>query len=248
MRILARIVSRWWAVVLIIATWQLVVIVFDVSPFLLPGPYAIVASVAGSPGTFIVPLLMTLRTALIGFLAGVGAGYFAASLTWLWPVFGTIMTPVALIIRSVPFVALIPILATILGYSATTAWVICAMVCFFPTFVMVSSGLSDVPANGDDLFTVAGATRWMRYRLLAVPSSLIALTTSIRVSAAVAFAAALISEFLMGVPGLAVVLNNALAGLDMTDLWGTALCAILIGVLAYLGANRLEAYAISRWR
>ncbi|MCE4025504.1 ABC transporter permease subunit [Microbacterium sp. Au-Mic1] len=247
MNILARILRRWWAVILIILTWQLAVIVLDVSPFLLPGPFTIIANVADSPGTFLVPLLMTLRTALIGFVVGVGTGYLAASLTWLWPIFGTVITPVALVIRSVPFVALIPILATILGYSLTTAWVICAMVCFFPTFVMVGSGLSDVPANGDDLFTVAGATRWMRYRLLAVPSSLVALATSIRVSAAAAFTAALISEFLMGVPGLAVVLNNALAGLDMTDLWGTALCAILIGVLAYLGANRLEAYAISRW-
>lgn len=77
---------------------------------------------------------------------------------------------------------------------------------------------------------------------------MVALATSIRVSAAVAFAAALISEFLMGVPGLAVVLNSSLAELDMTELWGTALCAIFIGVVGYLSANRLETYAIDRWR
>jgi ABC-type nitrate/sulfonate/bicarbonate transport system, permease component len=248
MNLVTRFFSRWWAVIAVLLLWQLADVTFNVSPFLLPGPVTIIAGIASSPGAFLLPVLMTLRTAAIGFGIGVGTGYVAASITWVWPLLGTVFTPLALVIRSVPFVALIPVLATIFGYSATTAWVICAMVCFFPTFVLVATGLSDVPANGDDLFRVVGASRMAKYRLLAVPSSLVSLATSMRISAAVAFAAALIGEFLMGVPGLALVLTNALASLDMTNLWGTALCAVLIGILAYLGANQLERYALRRWR
>lgn len=248
MNIVTRFFSRWWAVIAIFVVWQLLVVALNVNPFLLPGPVSIVQTIAGAPAEFFPPLLLTLRTAVIGFVVGVGTGYLFASLSWLWPIFGASLTPLALVIRAVPFVALIPVLARIFGYSDTTAWIICAMVCFFPTFVLVGTGLKDVPANGNDLFDVNGATRWNRYRLLAVPASTVALATSMRISAAAAFAAALISEFLMGTEGLALVLADALDRLNMTQLWGASLCAIAVGVIAYLGANQVEKFAIARWR
>ena len=248
MNLVTRFLARWWAVVAVILLWEILVRVLNVSPFLLPAPTTIIHGIARDPLTFLTPLLMTLRTASIGFVAGVASGYLVASVVWLIPFLGMLLTPLALVFRSVPFVAMIPVLATLFGYSDATAWVICAMVCFFPTFVLVVTGLSDVPPNGDDLLTVAGASRWVRYRLLAVPSSLISLATSMRISAAVAFTAALVSEFLMGVPGLAYVLNNALAELNMTNLWGTAFCAIFVGIAAYLGASQFERFALQRWR
>ena len=245
---LTRFVGRWWAVLAVIVGWQLIVMTFRVSQFLLPSPVAIVTAIGRNPGEFLIPLLLTLRTAVVGYVLGVGIGYLMASLAWLWPIFGAALTPFALVVRSVPFVALIPALTKILGYSDTTAWLICAMVCFFPTFVLVRTGLSDIPANGDDLFNVGGASRWNRYRRLAMPASAVALATSMRIAAAAAFAAALISEFLMGTRGLAFVLANALDRLNMTQLWGAAVCAITIGILAYLAANQFEKYAVNRWR
>jgi putative hydroxymethylpyrimidine transport system permease protein len=240
--------SRWWVIIAIVVIWQISVYAFAVNEFLLPSPFSIVAGIADDPDQYLLPLVLTLRTALIGFVLGVGVGYLMASLAWLWPIFNATLTPFALIIRTVPFVALIPVLTNMLGYSDTTAWVICAMVCFFPTFVLVGTGLSDIPANGNDLFSVAGASRWTRYRLLAVPASMVSLATSTRISAAAAFAAALISEFLMGSDGLAHVLSAALDALNMTQLWGAALCAIVVGVSAYLGANQFETFAVARWR
>jgi NitT/TauT family transport system permease protein len=163
-------------------------------------------------------------------------------------VLGALVTPLALIIRSVPFVALIPVLTRVLGYTDRTAWLICSLVCFFPTFVLVTTGLRDVPPNGTDLFTVSGASRWDRYCRLALPASIPALATSIRIGAASAIAAALISEFLMGGPGLALVLTNALDALDITRVWAASACAAAAAVAAYLAASRLETHLIDRWR
>lgn len=240
--------GRWWAILATVVAWQLVVTVFQVNQYLIPGPIPIVGAIVADPLGYLLPALLTLLTAAIGFVVGVALGYVLASLAWLVPVIGTLITPLALIVRSVPAVAFVPVLALLLGYSATTAWVICAVACFFPTFVLVGSGLADAPAHGVDLFTVNGATRWSRYRHLAVPSSLPALVTSMRISVTVAFGAALFSQFVMGSPGLASVLIDALARLDMLKLWGTATCAIIIGVSGYLLASRLETYAIARLR
>jgi NitT/TauT family transport system permease protein len=218
------------------------------NPLLVPSPATLMQQLAKHPGDFFVPLLRTIETAAIGLVAGVLAGVVAASLTWLLPVLGAVITPLALIIRSVPFVALIPVLTRVLGYTERTAWLICTLVCFFPTFVLLTTGLRDIPPNGADLFTVTGASRWDRYRRLALPASLPALATSIRIGAASSIAAALVAEFLMGVPGLALVLTNSLDGLDIPKLWAASACAAVVAVAAYLAASRLEAHVIDRWR
>ncbi|MCU1441665.1 MAG: transporter [Rhodoglobus sp.] len=240
--------SRWWAVIAVLVLWQLIVTVFNVSQFLIPGPVVIGQEIARDPLTYVAPLLSTVRTAAIGFVLGVGLGYVASSVTWLLPGLGGVVTPLALVVRSVPFVALVPVLARVFGYSDQTAWIICTIVCFFPTFVLVSTGFADVPANGDDLFSMAGASRLDRYRLLAVPASLVMLATSIRISASTSIAGALVAEFLMGRPGLAYVLSVALGELDMKTLWAAALIAIVLSIVAYLLAGQFEKRVIARWR
>lgn len=248
MRVIGGFLTRWWAVLAIVVAWQAAMWIFRINPFLIPGPISIVKEIGADPLAFVIPLLLTLRTAVIGFLLGVGVGYAMAAASWMWPIFGTALTPVALVIRSVPFVALIPVLTRLIGYGNTTAWIICAMVCFFPTFVLVSTGLRDIPPNGDDLFRSVGASRFDRFRLLAVPASLVGLATSIRIAAASSFAAALIAEFLMGTEGLAFTLSLALGMLDMRTLWGTSFCAIVVSIIAYLLSGKLERKVLARWR
>lgn len=248
MRIVGRFLVRWWAVVSVIIAWQLIVTMFHVNAFLIPSPASIGKVIAKDPASFFLPLLLTMRVAVIGFILGVGLGYLTASLSWLWPFFGAVMSPLALIIRSVPFVALIPVLTRSLGYGDHTAWIITAMVCFFPTFVLVGTGLKDIPTNGDDLFAAAGSSRLDRYRLLAVPASLVALATSIRIAASSCIAAALIAGFLMGTPGLALVLSVSLDRLDMGMLWGASSVAIAVAIATYLLAGKIEIYVMTRWR
>lgn len=248
MTALGRWAQRWWVVIIALAVWQTMASTGHLNSLLVPAPSTLAHQLAEHPGGFLTPLLQTVGTAAIGLAAGVLAGVAAASLTWLLPAVGAVVTPLALIIRSVPFVALIPVLTRVLGYTERTAWLICALVCFFPTFVLVTTGLRDIPPNGADLFTVSGASRWDRYRRLALPAAIPALATSIRIGAASSIAAALVSEFLMGVPGLALVLTNALDALDITKLWAASACAAVVSIAAYLAASRLETHLVDRWR
>lgn len=230
----------------LVVVWQVLASSHHLNPLLIPAPATLVRDFVDRPTTFITPLLRTVSTAVIGLVVGVSAAYVAASLGWLLPLLGTFITPVSLIIRSVPFVALIPVITRSLGYSETTAWIVCSLVTFFPTFVLVTTGLRKVPAHGGELFDVAGASRWDRYRLLAMPASLPSLATSLRIAAATSVAAALVAEFLMGTPGLALVLTNSLDSLDIATLWTASACATAVAIAAYLAAGRLEAHVVER--
>lgn len=239
---------RWWAVCLIVVGWQLVVSLAGIDQRVLPGPVRVVSAILADPVRYFQPMVHTVSTAAIGLVLGVALGYAVASLSWLVPALRGTLTPVALIIRSVPFVALIPVLARIFGYGVATVWVICALACFFPTYVLVSTGLNEIPAGGDDVFRANGASRLMRYRLLAVPASLPQLGTSIRISGATSLLAALIAEFLMGTPGLSRELTDALDHLAFAEVWAASTVVAVLAIVVFLLTSRLESIMTARWR
>lgn len=239
---------RWWLVAGVVLLWQGVASLGLVNPLLLPAPGDLAYRFLQEPAAFLLPLLGTVTTAATGLVTGVVAGVAVASLVWLLPWTGGVVTPFALVMRSVPFVALIPVLTRVIGYGDGTATIICALVSFFPTFVLVSTGLREIPPGGTDLFTVAGASRLDRYRRLALPASLPALATAFRIASASSIAAALVAEFLMGTPGLALLLTDALNAFDITRVWAGSACAALVGIAVYLLAGWIESKVIDRWR
>lgn len=245
---LRGVARRWWLVALVVLAWELVVALGHVNPIVLPGPGPVVGDFFSEPSYYLVPLLDTLYTAALGLVGGVAAGYLMAGCGWFFPLLGGLFTPLALVLRSMPFVSLVPVLALILGYGTTSALLICVIVCFFPTYVLVSSGMRNLPAGADALFSVAGASRFDRFRRLVVPASLPALATSVRISAATSILAALVAEYLMGSKGLASILYLALDELLVTKVWTTCLVVAVTAIVVFVATTRLEEAIRRRWQ
>lgn len=242
-----RIAVRWWTVAIVVVAWELITVIGHVDSAIVPGPYTVVRRLASSPGTFGGPLADTALTAAIGLITGVAAGLFVSCISWFTPVIAGFLTPLAVIIRSLPFVALVPILALVLGYGTVSAVIICGLVCFFPTYVLVSSGLRQLPAGTFAYFAVAGSSRPQRFYRLALPAAVPALVTAVRISAATSIAAALVAEFLMGTPGLAYLLETSLNDLDVVGVWAASVVAVVAALIAFLVTSRLEDVVRRRW-
>ncbi len=242
-----RAVLRWWTVALVVVAWELITVIGHVDSAIVPGPYMVLRRLASSPGTFAGPLGDTALTAAIGLVTGVTSGLIVSCISWFAPVIAGFLTPLAVIIRSLPFVALVPVLALVLGYGTVSAVIICGLVCFFPTYVLVSSGLRQLPAGTSAFFAVAGSSRRHRFYRLALPAAVPALVTSVRISAATSIAAALVAEFLMGTPGLAYLLETSLNDLDVVGVWAASVVAVTAALVAFLVTSRLEHVVRSRW-
>lgn len=242
-----RIAVRWWAVAAVVVAWELVTVIGNVDSAIVPGPYTVVRRLVSSPATFEGPLGDTAFTAAIGLVTGVAVGLVVSCISWFSPAIAGFLTPLAVIIRSLPFVALVPILALVLGYGTGSAVIICGLVCFFPTYVLVSSGLRHLPAGTSAYFAVAGSSRWQRFYRLALPAAVPALVTSVRISAATSIAAALVAEFLMGTPGLAYLLETSLNDLDVVGVWAASVVAVVAALVVFLATSRLEDVVRSRW-
>lgn len=124
--------------VIVLAVWVGALAVFEVSPYVGKGPrevweYLVEVPKAAANRAEIVTLLgETLRDASLGFVTGmVGALVLAAAIVLSRGVEATVM-PVAMLLRSVPLIALAPIIFLLLGRGAVTVAVMSGIVVLFP--------------------------------------------------------------------------------------------------------------------
>jgi ABC-type nitrate/sulfonate/bicarbonate transport system permease component len=201
-RILASLLRSWWWMVLLLFAWDLYVRLKGFNVIVLPDPWTVARALANDWPTLGAKLLLTLRAAVAGLLAGAFLGTLVAVVAWSSRFLSGIVAPLALLVRSVPFIVFIPILSRLMGYNTSMEIFVVTVFSFFPSFVLVSSGLAGLPAAASDLCLVFGATRWRKLVLIALPAAMPQLFASVRISASFAVLAAMVAEFLTGIDGL----------------------------------------------
>ena len=237
---LLRLVEDYWGVVLLLAAWQLWVIANRFNPIVMPTPVAVLGDLAQHPDVYLSNVGITLAVAAFGLVGGMLVGTALAVAAWFSAVASGLLNPLTVLFSSVPVVALIPVIARLLGYDISTVLAIVVIITFFPSFVFASAGLRQPPPGAEDLFRVLGASRLDRLLRLALPSALPNLAVAFKLAAAHAILAAMVAEFLMGTSGLGYLFAKTKSEFQTEQAFGASLVATVISAAAFLAAGWLE--------
>ncbi len=235
-----RIFSHYWGILLLLAGWQTWVVASHFNPIVMPTPMGVFIDLIQNPAVYAHNTGITFLVALAGLIGGVAIGTILAILIWFSPFLSGLVSPLAVLFSSVPVVAMIPIIARILGYNFSTEVTIVVIITFFPSFVFASSGLRALPAGSEDLFRVLGASRSTTLMRLALPAAMPNLAVALRLAAAHAILAAMIAEFLMGTTGLGYLFAVTKQEFLTERAFGTSVVATVISVAAFLLASFVE--------
>ncbi len=189
----------------------------------------------------------TLLDAGVGFVAGMVAAFVVATLFVLSKPAEAAFLPVAMIIRSVPLVAMTPVITLIFGRGLLGVTVVSAIVVFFPALVIIVFGLRSAPRSATDLCRAYGAGSWMTLRKVAFPSSLPSIFAAARISVPGALIGALLAEWLATGKGLGnqMLLDGSQFKYD--ELWASVVVITLVSVLIYAFIGLLESLVLSRF-
>ena len=247
MRRVGRAALKVWPVLLVIAVWQAWVTFGEIERIVAPAPMEVARNVWSQPGLYLSNVGWTLLYSVTGLVVGLVVGSLIALLCWFSPLLRGLLTPGAILLQSVPLVAVIPIVALLLGYEPRTVIGVAALLTFFPTFVFVSSGMRATPNGAEDLFRVLGASRTTALRRLALPSAVPNFLTALRICASIVIIAAIIGESLTGVNGLGTMFSQAFQLFDTPKAWGASLMIVILSVLAYTASGAIERRGRRRW-
>lgn len=239
------------AVVLLI--WVAAINVFALEPFVVRKPADVWAYLVVGPDAsahlhdLISALGTTLRLSLLGTALGLALGIVVALSAVRWRMARTVLMPVVLGVNSVPYLALVPILAVALGRGAVLSLALATLVALLPTVVNVRSAMMTIPREHRDLARVYGhsATRSMRY--IDAPNLVPAIFVSLRLAAPFALYAVLFAEFLATGSGIGGrMVTDAIFG-QYDAAWSAAVLVTGTSALLYLAVEQLEQVALRRF-
>jgi ABC-type nitrate/sulfonate/bicarbonate transport system permease component len=239
------------AVVLI--GWIAALRLFDVSDYVGKGPGDVWTTLfddedsAELRGEIRTLMLQTLADAGIGFVSGMLVAIALAVIVVRYRTMESAVMPVALILQTVPLIALAPILILLIGRGYAIVAVMSAIVVLFPALVNISLGLRSVSPQLRDLVMVYGGSPTTVLLRVGFPSALPALFASVRIAVPGAMTGALLAEWLATGKGVGYAVISAAGRSQNSKVWALVVVITLTSLLLYLVAQLVEAFVLSRF-
>ena len=235
--------------VLLLASWELLVVANDIKPYLLPKPSAIWTQLDRNFSDIVTTATATGTNALVGLVVGAIAGILAAVVASRFHLVDSLLVPLAAAVNAMPIIALAPIFNTMFSTtSAVPRRLVVTLVVFFPLFVNVLRGLRQVQPIHRELLDSYAAGGWQFARKVRIPGALPFVFTGLRLSASLAVIAAVVAEYFGGLQnGLGTRITSAASNTAYPRAWAYVAAACALGLLFYLVATALERIA-TPWR
>lgn len=234
------------AVVFILLIWQAIVVGLHVPVFVVPTPVSVGQALVTNWGLLLTNLQPTAIESLLGFLVG---NAFAAVLAVIF-VHSRSMEraffPLAVVLRTIPIVAVAPVLVLMLGYGYAPKVVIAALITFFPTLVNLVRGLNAIEPQQVELLRVLSASRREVMTKVRVYAALPYLFAALKIGAPASVIGAIVAEWIGARSGIGYLIIQETQDFLTPLLYATMLVASLFALLMLVVVSLTER-AVVRW-
>jgi ABC-type nitrate/sulfonate/bicarbonate transport system permease component len=251
------------AVVVLGVLWTVLLALFDVSSFVGKSPSAVWQYLfADAPARGVRPASLTaeaaraasfgalgttLVNAAIGFVSGMVIATAVAVGFVLWRPFELAFMPIAMLLRSVPLVAMAPLLLLVFGQGKLGIAVIAGIVVLFPALVNIVLGLTSASQAALDVVRVNGGSEFSALVRVRIPAALPQFLASARISVPGAIVGSMLAEWLVGFEGMGGVLSGYKGQGNYGGVWTIVALSVLVSIVLYEAMTIVETAALARW-
>lgn len=233
----------------LIALWQILASAGLLGGKVLPAPSEVAVTFwrLCADGTLPSDLLISLRRAAEGLLVGVGFGVTLGVACGLWRLGEELFDSTIQMLRTVPFVALWPLLIVWFGVGETPKILLVAFACAFPVYVNVYAGIRNVDAKLVESARVVGLKTRRLIRDVVLPGALPQALVGIRVALGVAVIALVVAEQINATSGIGYMMENAEQFVQINVILVGLVVYAAMGLAADVIVRLLERWLL-RWR
>lgn len=215
--------------------------------FVAPLPTEAMMFLAARWSFFVEHLAVTLGEAGLGFVLGnlLAIGLAVASV-YSRLVERAVM-PFALAFRSIPLIALTPVLIFLLGLGWQSKVAVAVLICFFPTLVNMTVGLRTVDPRLLELMHVLDASWWQVLTRVRFPSSWPAFFAALKIAVPSAILGAAVAEWINASAGVGYLIIISTYQFNTVQLYATMFSVTAVSATLYLAVVWLEQWLLP-WR
>ena len=154
--------------------------------------------------------------------------------------------PIMIVSQVIPIVTLAPLFIVLLGIGLKSKIAMATLICFFPIFVNLATGVNSISNNYHNLFNVYNASPLVRIKRLYFPLATPYIFSGLKVSSTLAVVGAIVAEFNGAEVGLGKNLFLAAKRLDAELMINSIFFSCLLGGLFYVIVFLIEK-RIGKW-
>jgi len=231
--------------------WEAIVRLIGIPPYILPKPTDIVAASIENWSSLVDSVSTTLMEAVVGFAVSVVLGISIAVLLAFSKMVERSVYPYAIILQTIPIVAIAPIIVIWFGAGMNAIVVIAFLISFFPVLSNTLIGLNSTEQNMKNLFYLYNATKMQTIWRLRFPAALPYIMAGLKISCSLSVVGAIVGEYAAGIGGgeggLGYAITVAATRLQTPYLFACGLSASLLGIAFFLLINAFSKWLLSSW-
>ncbi|MEN9955236.1 MAG: hypothetical protein RLY34_43 [Actinomycetota bacterium] len=241
------------SLLVVVLLWFFALWAFNVKPFIGKNPldvykFLFEVPTAGENRIMVSEALtQTMLDASIGFVVGMSLATLLSLLFSLSKGIEQSLMPIAMLLRSVPLIAMAPIIVLIFGREQMSVAVMGAIVVLFPALVNIVFGLRSAPAAMFDLVKVYGGNKLDVLRTVALPSSLPLFFAALKISVPGAITGALLVEWLATGQGIGYAIVSAIGRARPSEVWTYVALITVVSIVLYNLVALLEEYVLAKF-
>jgi NitT/TauT family transport system permease protein len=251
LKLLKRVFPPLAVFLIFISVWELFVWLKDIPPYILPGPSDIFLAVIDNWSNLRVSVATTITEALLGFVASIILGVSFAVLLALSKTVERSVFPYAIVMQTIPIVAIAPIIVIWFGSGLQSIVIIAFLMSFFPIFSNTLIGLNSTDQSMTNLFYLYNATKWQTIWKLRLPAALPYIMAGLKISCSMSVIASIVGEYIAGIGGgkggLGYAVTIAASRLQVPYLFACGLSASVLGIAFFLIINAISKRMMSSW-
>lgn len=239
-------VIKYYILIFLLITWQVLCSLKIVPSFLLPSPLDVIFAFIKDFKLIMFHTKYTILEASIGlFLGTILAFILSIAMNRFKFIYKSTM-PVLIITQTIPTVAIAPLLVLWFGYGISSKIFLVILTTFFPITIALLDGYNSIEKDNLILLKSMGASKYQEYIHALLPSSLPYFFAGFRVSMSYSIIGAVVSEWLGGFYGLGVYMTRARKSYTFDKMFAIIFFISILSLISMTLVSKLEKYII-KW-
>lgn len=221
----------------LVLVWHIACSWLEIPTYLLPAPVEVFAAFSEHAGSLGLDLATTLFEAIAGFAIANLLGVGIAVAFFYSPKLGELALPYVVALKSVPVIAIAPLLVIWLGYGAQSKIAMAALIAFFPVVLNTIVGLSREEPQLELLMKSLGASKTDLLKKVRAPYALPYFFAGLQLSASLAVVGALVGEMSGANRGLGATILMASYNIETPLLFAAVILSAIAGLTLFFSTR-----------
>lgn len=217
----------------LLGLWEFTVRYFNVPAFVIPKPSSVVIALYNglASGLYLWHMGITLAEVLAGFAIGSSIGFLLGVGIATNRHVEYFVYPYAIVLQSLPKVALAPLIVLWFGLGITSKVIAAALICFFAVMVNTVAGLRSVDQDRVDLVRSLDGSNFQVFWMLRLPAALPFIMAGLEIALTFALIGAVVAEFIGAENGLGMLVQSMNFSMDVAGSFSVLVVLAVVGLV-----------------